>query len=95
MDAADIVIIGAGAGAKLVWGSVPGRPSMPPEGRVETRRPAAQPVPDSAGIDKPSGSVERSGSVRPETSSGPRGRRPRAKATRPASSIGAGGRLLG
>ena len=25
MDAADIVIIGAGAGAKLVWGSVPGR----------------------------------------------------------------------
>src|SRR5215218_1909898 len=25
MDAADIVIIGAGAGAKLIWGSVPGR----------------------------------------------------------------------
>jgi pyruvate/2-oxoglutarate dehydrogenase complex dihydrolipoamide dehydrogenase (E3) component len=25
MDTADIVIIGAGAGAKLVWGSVPGR----------------------------------------------------------------------
>jgi len=25
MDAVDIVIIGAGAGAKLIWGSVPGR----------------------------------------------------------------------
>jgi hypothetical protein len=25
MDGADIVIIGAGAGAKLIWGSVPGR----------------------------------------------------------------------
>jgi pyruvate/2-oxoglutarate dehydrogenase complex dihydrolipoamide dehydrogenase (E3) component len=25
MGAADIVIIGAGAGAKLIWGSVPGR----------------------------------------------------------------------
>ena len=25
MDTADIVIIGAGAGAKLIWGSVPGR----------------------------------------------------------------------
>jgi hypothetical protein len=25
MDAADIVIIGAGAGAKLIWGSVPDR----------------------------------------------------------------------